>query len=138
MKFQKGVSGNKAGRPAGCEGKVKKDIRSAFESIVEGNLSNIENWLSDVAADNPAKALEFVLRISEFVVPKMRSVEYRPVEPEKNYEVMAAIQRVNETYKGSPELSERIYRKQLEISESTQNDPQAHAISNPHYSLNPT
>ena len=40
---------------AGCEGKVKKDIRSAFESIVEGNLSNTGNWLSDVAADNLAK-----------------------------------------------------------------------------------
>jgi hypothetical protein len=87
---------------AGCEGKVKKDIRSAFELIVEGNLSNIENWLSDVAADNQAKALEFVFRISEFIVPKMRSVAYNtgPVEPEKNYVLMAAIRRINETYKG--------------------------------------
>ena len=73
--FKKGQSGNVKGRPTGAKDKKQNDIKKAFQSIVEGNLQNIEKWLKDVATDNPAKGLEMVLRMSEFVLPKMKATD---------------------------------------------------------------
>jgi hypothetical protein len=81
--FKAGQSGNVKGRPQGAKDKAKADIKQAFQSLVEGNLSNIETWLSAVATKDPAKALEFMLRISEFIVPKMKAMELKTdfIEP---------------------------------------------------------
>lgn len=73
--FKKGESGNVNGRPQGATDKAQKDIKQAYQSLVEGNLSNIENWLNDVAAKDPAKALDFMLRLSEYILPKMKATE---------------------------------------------------------------
>ena len=73
--FKKGKSGNAKGRPKGARDKTNSDIKQAFQSIVEGNLSNIEKWLKEVATDNPAKGLEMVLRMSEFIIPKMKATD---------------------------------------------------------------
>jgi len=73
--FKKGESGNKAGRAPGAKDKVQTDIKQAFQSLIEGNLPNVEKWLNDVATTNPAKALELMLRLSEFILPKIKAVE---------------------------------------------------------------
>ena len=52
------------GREKGTENKVKKDVKQAFQNLVEGNLSNIDTWLKEVARGNPAKALEILLKLS--------------------------------------------------------------------------
>ena len=84
MAFIKGKSGNPQGRKPGSKDKVQTDIKEAFQSLVENNLSNIETWLNEVAAENPAKALDFMLRLSEFIVPKQKAVEFKePALPEK-------------------------------------------------------
>lgn len=75
MAFKKGISGNPQGRKPGSKDKAQKDIKQAYQSLVEGNLSNIENWLNVVAAKDPAKALDFMLRLSDFILPKMKAVE---------------------------------------------------------------
>lgn len=75
MAFRKGQSGNVNGRPPGAKDKKQTDIKQAFQTIVEGNLQNIEKWLKEVATDNPAKGLEMVLRMSEFVLPKMKATD---------------------------------------------------------------
>jgi len=63
------------GREKGTENKVKKDVKQAFQTLVEGNLSNIEKWLQEVGKENPAKACEILLKLSEFIVPKLKSVD---------------------------------------------------------------
>lgn len=73
--FKKGESGNIKGRTPGARDKVQTDIKQAFQSLVEGNLSNVEKWLNEVATTNPAKALELMLRLSEFILPKIKAVE---------------------------------------------------------------
>jgi len=75
MTFIKGKSGNPAGRPAGAKDKAQSEIKESFQLLVEGNLQNIETWLNNVATKDPGKALELVLKLSEFVLPKMKATE---------------------------------------------------------------
>jgi len=82
---QENMKGIKTGgRTKGKENKNTADIKQAYQSLLENNLSNIEIWLSTVAKDNPSKALDFMLRLSEFIVPKQKAIEFKePATPEK-------------------------------------------------------
>lgn len=71
--FKKGESGNIKGRRPGT--KNQSDIKDAFQSLIENNLPKVENWLNDVAENNPAKAIEFILKISEYFLPKLKATE---------------------------------------------------------------
>jgi len=43
--------------------------------LVEGNLSNIETWLNEVSTKDPANAIELMLKLSEFILPKIKAIE---------------------------------------------------------------
>jgi len=73
--FKTGTSGNPAGRPQGAKDKAQADIKQSYQSLIEGNLTNIETWLNEVATKDPGKAIELMLRLSEFILPKMRATE---------------------------------------------------------------
>jgi len=73
--FKKGESGNQNGRPKGAKDKTTSEIREVFKEIVEGNLNNIDTWLKDIATENPAKAIELFLKLSEFILPKLKSID---------------------------------------------------------------
>jgi len=64
-----------AGSRKGIPNKATNEIRDAFKLLVEGNLENMSVWLSDVAEDDPEKALNILLKMSEFVVPKLQRQE---------------------------------------------------------------
>jgi hypothetical protein len=66
------------GRPKGSKDKAKTNIKETFQLLVEDNLSNIQKWLSVVANDNPTAALNFVLKLSEFIIPKIKVAEFKP------------------------------------------------------------
>jgi len=61
-----------------------KEIRETFRNILENNQPNIQNWLEEVAKNDPAKALDLLLKMSSFVVSKPRSVELE-VDISKDY-----------------------------------------------------
>lgn len=61
------------GREKGTPNKVTREIREVYKELIENNLSNVENWLETVSQENPDKALSFIIRLSEFVVPKLQS-----------------------------------------------------------------
>lgn len=88
MAFKKGKSGNVNGRPPGAKDKIQTDIKEAFHSLVEGNLSNIETWLNGIAVKDPIKALDFILRLSEFIIPKMKATEITAEFGEKIRQIM--------------------------------------------------
>lgn len=74
-KFQKG---NKlAGSRKGIPNKATAEIREAFKRLIEENIDNFGVWLSDVAAEDPEKALSIIVKMSEFVIPKLQRQELK-------------------------------------------------------------
>lgn len=76
MPFEKG---NKlgTGRPKGVPNKDTKEIRDAFQRLVEDNLDNMKEWLMRVAEKNPAKAMELINGLSDYVIPKLSRTEVK-------------------------------------------------------------
>ena len=75
MPFKEGQSGNPNGRAKGKPNKTTKEIREAYQKLVEDNLTNMTEWLTQVAADNPERAMDLMLKLSEYMIPKLASQE---------------------------------------------------------------
>ena len=73
--FQKGQSGNPAGRKKGTLNKNTKQIREAYQKLTEDNLDNMNLWLMQTASEDPAKAMDLMLRLSEYIIPKLARQE---------------------------------------------------------------
>ena len=74
-KFQPGQSGNPAGRPKGAKNRITEELREAFAMLLENNLEQYELWLARVAEQDPAKALDLAMRISERFLPQLSRQE---------------------------------------------------------------
>ncbi len=82
MGFEKGhkLSGNRKGIP----NKTTKEIRDAFQMLVEDNLDNMKLWLSDVGETDPERALEIMLKMAEFIVPKLSRTDIKAEVTDKS------------------------------------------------------
>lgn len=76
MPFEKGHDYGK-GRPKGSPNKTTKEIRDAFQMFVENNVGNFEEWIKEVAKKNPAKAIELVKDVGEYILPKLSRSEIK-------------------------------------------------------------
>ena len=63
------------GRSKGQTNKTTAEIRDAYQRLVESNLDNMTEWLTLVAAENPEKAMELMLKLSEYMIPKLARQE---------------------------------------------------------------
>jgi hypothetical protein len=72
--FQNGGKGG-PGRPPGALNKQTRDIRQAYQNLVEMNLENMTSWLASVAAEDPEKAMDLMLKLSEYIIPKLARQE---------------------------------------------------------------
>ena len=75
MGFKKGEVTNPKGRPKGKPNKTTAEIREAYQKLVEDNLTNMTKWLGEVAIENPEKAMELMLKLSEYMIPKLARQE---------------------------------------------------------------
>lgn len=66
---------NRNGRRKGTLNKNTKQIREAYQKLTEENLDNMSIWLSQIAGDDPAKAMDLMLRLSEYIIPKLARQE---------------------------------------------------------------
>lgn len=82
------ATGHKTGgRKKGTANKVTKEIKEAYQQLINNNLDNLDTWIKDIAKDNPVKAMELIIKLSDFVLPKMKNIESTLfVEPEVNTE----------------------------------------------------
>lgn len=63
------------GRKKGTPNKQTKEIREAYQFLIENNLENLDNWLNRVAESNPEKAIGILLKVTDYVLPKLDKVE---------------------------------------------------------------
>jgi len=73
--FKPGQSGNPNGRPAGVPNRTSQKVRDAYQMLLENNLDNMSMWLAQVAADSPERALDLMLKLSEYILPKLARTE---------------------------------------------------------------
>lgn len=73
-----------AGRPKGSPNKDVKEIRDAFQMLIEDNLDNMKTWLERVADKNPAKAMELINGLSDYIIPKLSRTEVKAEVEQKN------------------------------------------------------
>ncbi len=50
-------------------------LRVAICELTDANIVSVQKWLDDVSKEDPAKAIDFLLRMLEFSVPKLSRVE---------------------------------------------------------------
>lgn len=66
-----GASSSRKGVP----NKKTQAIRNAYKEFIENNTDQFQGWLERVAETNPAKALELVAGLSDYVLPKLQRTE---------------------------------------------------------------
>ena len=75
MAFKKGQSGNPLGRPKGSGNSNARVIREKFNEVVENQLENIDGWLLEIAKEDPKAALEMIIKLAEYCLPKLSRVQ---------------------------------------------------------------
>jgi len=62
-----------AGRPKGAVNRSTAQIRAAFQQLVSNNIDRLQ---SDLEAMEPEKRVSFILKMSEFIIPKLMSTTF--------------------------------------------------------------
>ena len=75
MPFQKGRQ-KTGGKTKGSSNKATKDIKEAYQQLIENNLDNLTVWLKQIAAKDPEKAIRIISDLSEYVIPKLARREH--------------------------------------------------------------
>jgi hypothetical protein len=63
------------GRPKGAENKETKKLREAIAAITTGGVEDFQRALGEVLEENPSKYLELYLKLLEYTMPKLRSID---------------------------------------------------------------
>lgn len=74
--YQKGQSGNPAGRPPGIGNKATMKVRDAFAAFLEANLPRMQELFDRVAEEDAAKALDLLDRFASYTTPKLKAVDH--------------------------------------------------------------
>lgn len=83
MPFEKGQSGNPAGRPKGAPDKVTKETRILFLNIMEGQVEHIEDSLDRIREDSDEKYVKALTGLMPYFMPKQQEVDVTMKEAPK-------------------------------------------------------
>jgi hypothetical protein len=80
MRDEKGrfAEGN-AGRLAGTPNKATTEIKEAFQMLLEDNLPTLQR---DISSLEPKERVKFMLDLASFIIPKMKSVDFKSIDTE--------------------------------------------------------
>ena len=73
--FKPGEVTNPKGRPAGVPNKLTTDLRNIIKEFAEKNAAKACELWHEVAADDPARAVNIWLDALEYVTPKLQRSE---------------------------------------------------------------
>ena len=73
---------NRAGRPKGSKNKITEEIREAFQMVLENKLPDLERWLQQTAQEDPAKAIDLLLKLSNRFLPELSRQELTAADGE--------------------------------------------------------
>lgn len=63
------------GRPRGSPNKATSAFRETVNRVLTDNAENVSVWLSEVAERDPARALDLLVKLAEYAVPKLSRQE---------------------------------------------------------------
>lgn len=66
---------NRNGRPKGSPNKIAEEIKEAFALVLDNRLPDLERWLMQVAQDDPAKAIDLLIKLSNRFLPELARTE---------------------------------------------------------------
>ncbi len=59
----------------GVENKATGEIREAFKLLVEKQVPKLDAWVTEIAKKDPAKALGLIVKLSDFIIPRLSRIE---------------------------------------------------------------
>ena len=71
----KGTRTPGSGKKKGTPNRVTTEMREALLVFVELNMPKLQIWLDRVAEDDPAKAFDLFIKMTEFVIPKLARID---------------------------------------------------------------
>lgn len=63
------------GRPKGAVNKDNRVVKEAINAIIEGGLEDFQSVLAEMRETNPVKFAENYMKLMEYTIPKLRSVD---------------------------------------------------------------
>jgi hypothetical protein len=76
-------NGTGAGRTKGTPNKSTAQAREAIALLVEGNMDKMQGWLDQIAASDPKAAIDSIIKLMEYHVPKLARAELSGTDGEE-------------------------------------------------------
>jgi hypothetical protein len=74
------------GRVAGTPNRATTEFRDTVRQLLDDNAENVKMWLTQVASDDPYKALSVLSNLAEYAAPKLSRTESHVSLEEKSHE----------------------------------------------------
>ena len=71
----------------GIDDKIKK-IREFYSNFLENNIEKTQEWLDEVAINDPAKAIELLIKMSSLTLPKLKAIELKEEAEPRTYNII--------------------------------------------------